>query len=98
MAITSSSTPAEVWAAFIDNAGYDDEGDLAEAKLFRKVCRILVGKYRTMSAGEEGRSYSLESLQQMLKDVDEWIKAHPDTSAAGYRGRAAYFSMENFRG
>jgi hypothetical protein len=34
----------------------------------------------------------------MLKDVDEWIKSHPDTSAASYRGRAAYFSMENFRG
>jgi hypothetical protein len=98
MAITSSSTPAEVWAAFIDNSDYDDTRDRAKAMVFRKVCRILIGKYRTMSAGEEGRTYSLESLQQMLQDVDDWINANPDKSAAGYHGRNRYFAMENYRG
>jgi hypothetical protein len=94
-AINSSSTPAEVWAAFVDSAGYDEDDDRAKAKTFRTVCRILIGKYRTMSASRDGQSLSLESLHQMLKDVDAWIHANPDPSSPG---RARYFAMENFRG
>ena len=94
-AITSSSTPAEVWAAFVDNAGYDEDDDRAKAKTFRTVCRILIGKYRTMSASRDGQSLSLESLHQMLKDVGHWLDAHPGPSSPG---RARYFAMENFRG
>jgi hypothetical protein len=94
-AINSSAPPAEVWAAFVDNAGYDEDNDRAKAKTFRTVCRILIGKYRTMSASRDGQSLSLESLSQMLKNVDNWIQAYPDPDSPG---RARYFAMENYRG
>ena len=94
-AITSSSTPAEVWAAFVDNASYDETDDRTKAKTFRTVLRVLIGKYRTMSAGRDGQTLSMESLQQMLADVNAWIHANPDPAAPG---RTRYFAMENFRG
>jgi hypothetical protein len=96
MSLSSTSTDAEVWAAFDDNADYEASGSSAMALAFRTACRYLMRR-RPTEIGRGNRSITMESLQQLYKDAGDWITLHPSTSANG-GSRVRYLSMENFRG
>ena len=56
MAPTSTSTFAEVAAQYDDNADYDLNGSVSQAKLFIHAARILIRRRPTYAAGEGGQS------------------------------------------
>jgi hypothetical protein len=96
MSLTSTSTDAEVWAAFDDNADYEATGSRAEATAFRTAIRYLMRR-RPTAIGRDSRNVTLESLQSLYEDAQAWLDTHPATSGTN-SGRTRYLSMENFRG
>ena len=94
--LSSNSTDAEVWAAYDDNASYDEDGSRAKALAFVTACRILRRRL-PLSAGRGPQSVTRESLDAEISAAKAWLDAHPATTGSG-SGRVRYLSMENFRG
>ena len=94
--LSSNSTDAEVWAAYDDNASYEEDGSRAKALAFVTACRILRRRL-PLSAGRGPQSVTRESLDAEISAAKAWLDAHPATTGSG-SGRVRYVSMENFRG
>jgi hypothetical protein len=93
--LTGTSTDAEVWAAYDDNASYQEDASAAKANAFISACRIL--RRRTpLSAGRGGQSMSFESLGAEIDAAQRWLAANPSTSGAGST-RVRYFDGSDFR-
>ena len=92
------SNDAEVWAAYDDNASYEEDGSRAKALAFVTACRILRRRL-PLSAGRGPQSVTRESLDAEISAAKAWLDAHPATTGSGSgNGRIRYLSMENFRG
>jgi hypothetical protein len=59
--LSSNSTDAEVWAAYDDNASYEEDGSRAKALAFVTACGILRRRL-PLSAGRGPQSVTRESL------------------------------------
>ena len=94
--LSSSSTDAQVLAAYDDNASYEEDGCRAKADSFITACRILRNRL-PLSAGRGPQTFTRESLQAEIEAAQRWKDAHPATTGSG-SGRVRYLSMENFRG
>lgn len=70
--LTSSSTLAQIEAAYADNASYAEDDSLAKAKLFETACRLLIFKL-PRSAGHGDAQVTLNDLRDELRDVQSWI-------------------------
>lgn len=95
--LDSSSTLAQIEAAYDDNASYEEDGSVAKAKVFVTACRMLVRRYRKKVQRGGGTAIETEvaRLQDELKRASTYVAQH-DT--AGNRGGGAkYVSFENFR-
>lgn len=93
--LSSTSTDAEVWAAYDDNASYEEDGSRTKAQAFITACRLLARRL-PISAGRGTQNVTRESLQQQIEDARTWLDLHPATSSGG---RVRYFGMaEDFRG
>lgn len=80
--------------AYLDNADYDVDGSVAEAKAFRTACRRLIVMLPTTasrggSAGSQQVGFRLEEVRRSLQEVDAWLSqndgdsypvTHPDFS------------------
>jgi hypothetical protein len=89
MALTSSSTLAEVYAQYDDNAGY--EGNLAKARLFLEACRILKRRDPEVNTSSDGRSMTRQSIDSDLKQVQGYLQKFDTVNQPGcsfVRGRA----------
>jgi hypothetical protein len=95
--LTSESTEAEVWAAYDDNASYEEDGSVTKANAFITACRIL-SRRRPTQIGRGDRSTTLESLRQEIADARAWIAAHPVSTGANARTSATFADFRNFRG
>jgi len=94
--LSSSSTDAQVLAAYDGNASYEEDGCRAKADSFITACRILRNRL-PLSAGRGPQTFTRESLQAEIEVAQRWKDAHPATTGSG-SGRVRYLSMENFRG
>jgi hypothetical protein len=98
LAISSTSTLAEVIAQFEDNADYDVSADTAKAKLFIVACRILLRRNPNEVAHGTGRvRIEPGAIQGELDAAMAWLKANDSTSVAGPRGYVRYANFRNFR-
>lgn len=97
--LTSSSTDAQVFAAYDDAASYAEDDDPAKAKLFVTAVRILLRRLPTFSAHGTARTQlSTELLQKQLERAEEWLASNDtETVSAGGAGVATHFSLEGFR-
>lgn len=75
--LSSQSTNDEVFAAFDDNAGYEQSGSLSQALEFQTACRILLRRLPS-SIGTDGQTVSLNTsfLQSELERVQRWIASY----------------------
>ena len=96
MSKLSSSTDAQVLAAYDDNASFEEDGCRAKADSFITACRILRNRL-PLSAGHGPQTFTRESLQAEIEAAQRWKDAHAATTGAG-SGRVRYMSMEKFRG
>ncbi len=93
--LSSSSTDAEVWAAYDDNASYQEDASRSKASAFITACRILARRL-PISAARDGQSVSRESLREEVADANAWLAANPGSSGSGST-RARFGNLERFR-
>jgi hypothetical protein len=68
-ALTSTSTLAEVSAAYDNGASYLEDGSVSKAKAFITACRFLIRRYTT------GASVAGSSIQRDLKLIQSEMQA-----------------------
>jgi len=93
--LSSSSTDAEVWAAYDDNASYQEDSSRTQALLFQTACRILARRL-PLSGGRDGQSFSRESLREEAQAAQAWLNANPGSSGAG-SSRVRFGDFRDFR-
>ena len=93
--LSSSSTDAEVWAAYDDNASYQEDASRSKALCFVTACRILARRL-PISAGRDGQSATRESLQAEVAAAQAWLISNPASSGAGST-RVRFGDFEDFR-
>lgn len=94
--LDSTSTLAEVQAAYDDNASYEEEGSLAKAAAFVTACRILRRRIlRVSQQGSTRAEIDPATLQVELQAAQRWIAANSANAAAG--GGTRFSSFEEFR-
>ena len=79
VALDSTSTNAEVRAAYDDNASYDDDQSVAKARAFRTACRMLIRRLTEQSSdGDQSlsRRENLRQLREELSRVEQWLGQH----------------------
>lgn len=95
MSLDSSSTYAEIEAAYLDNAGYDEEGSTAKAKAFVVACRLLMLVWpKRADHGDTRLETSIEQIQAELTAAQRWLATHPTDGAAA---RVKHVDFRNYR-
>lgn len=97
--LTSSSTPAQIQAAYADNASYAEDNSAAKAKAFITACRMLLGltPSSTSTAGVSV-DINLEVVERQQKSAETWLATHA-VADSGSIGRVRHLAFsEDFRG
>lgn len=76
--LSSTSTDTEVFAAYDDNASYEEDADLDKAKAFVTACRVILRRL-PMEFLLKGvtRKYSAPALRAEIADAKTWITENP---------------------
>lgn len=77
--LSSTSTLAEVLAAYRDNASYEEDGSVAKARAFITAVRFQLGyAQRERKGGASGaeHEFNLEMLREELKDARAFVAAY----------------------
>lgn len=94
--LSSSSTLAEIVAAYADNASYEEDSSASKAAAFITACRLLLLKIpkRTKHAGGSEIEVDPAQVREEMAAARNWSAANGGTSGSGgYR----HASFENFR-
>ena len=88
----SSSTLAEVQAAYDDNASYREDADTTKAAAFITACSILMRRIprSAESGGRERIEHELVRIENERNRAEIWLR-----SQGGSKER--YFSVEEYR-
>lgn len=93
--ITSSSTLADVRAAYLDNLSYETDGSVAKARAFVEACRAILS-WPSDSMKETVRSmFDLTRIENQLTQAQDWIAAN-NTSGAHF-GQVKHVDFGGFR-
>ena len=99
--LSGTSTLAEVWAAYDDNASYEEDGDAAKCAAFITACRILLRRQPSRSAktggsGGGGSDIQFDPAQfaAELAQARKWLAVNRTNGP----GRVVEPDFTNFRG
>ena len=82
--LTSSSTDAEVNAAYDDNASYAEDSSATKAAAFITACRFLLRRMaKTAGHGPATLTLSPELVLQEMRAAQAWLAANPTDTNAG---------------
>ncbi len=94
--LDSTSTLAQIKAAYYDNASYDEDSSTAKASAFATACRFLLLKLpkRMAHGGRGGDEVELDPVQIRLQldAARQWVSANQ------VGGSVKHVSFANFRG
>lgn len=91
--VTSSSTVAEIEAAYIDNGSYVEDASVAKCRAFITAARALMIRLpSTATKGANTLSFNLENIKEELKAAQSWLEAR-DTSGADLPGPAITYAQ-----
>ena len=97
--LTSSSTLAEIQAAYYDNASWEEDASTTKALAFVTACRFLLLKLpkRVAQGGRGGNETELDPsiIRAELNAARQWLAF---SSAAATGGGVKHVSLEGFRG
>lgn len=97
MTITSSSTLAEIVAAVVDNAGYQENNSLTEAKAFVTAARVYIFKFPKRQKNRLSETeLDVKELRAELKEAQQWIQANGGD--ASVKRRIVHPDFGGFRG
>lgn len=96
--LSSTSTTAEIKAAYDDNASYEEDGSATKARAFITACRLLLRRL-PVQVGRSGRGseevrLDPDLLRRQLEDAQVWLASSPDASDLG---GVRHPSFANFR-
>ena len=81
--LTSSSTLADVQAAYDDNASYLEDNSVTKARAFVTACIFLMRRKAERSRhGPAEHEFDIESLRLQLKEARRWLGMN-DTARTG---------------
>ena len=93
--LDSTSTLAEIIAAYADNAGYAEDGSTSKAAAFCTACRLLLLKLPKHSSSGTASGHEVDfDLVQIRGELDtaaQWLSLKSET------GVIKHYSFENFR-
>jgi len=91
--LASSSTDAEVLAAYDDNASYEEDESTAKAAAFITACRFLLRRMARKSGdGTVEAELSPDLVRDELKAAQSWLAANGQTG-----GGALYADLSIYR-
>lgn len=93
--LTADSTDAEVWAAYDNNASYEEDASRTKAHAFITACNILKRRLPLQSS-RESQSISRESLTEEAEQARRWLAANPGTTGAG-SDHVRFADLSSFR-
>lgn len=93
--LLSSSTDAEVWASYDDNASYQEDASRTKALAFITACRFLRRRL-PISAARDGQTTTRESLGEEVAQANAWLSANPGSSGSGST-RVRFGDFQDFR-
>lgn len=96
MSLTATSTDAEVWAAYDNNASYEEDGSRTKALAFITACRIILRRRPTATKRDGnggGLEVSFESIREEMESARRWLAANPGSA----RTTARHADFSNFR-
>ena len=96
--LSSSSTIAQIKAAYDDNASYDEDASVAKAKAFITACRLLIRKTPEELAKGTGRvKINVDLIAGELSEAQQYVAANDTSGSGGADSRVRHVSFENFR-
>ena len=94
--LTSSSTLAQIVAAYVDNASYEEDASTTKAAAFISACRIiLIKRPKKAAVGGEEIELDLELIARELDSARRWLATNGSVAAGG--GGVKAISFEGFR-
>ena len=99
MSLTSSSTDAQVRAAYEDNADYDTTASVAKAKLFVQACRIRLSRMQDEVAHGDARvQESYQKIADQLDAATSWWSANDeDATTSKIRASVRHPDLRSIR-
>lgn len=96
--INSSSTLAQLEAAYDDNCSYAEDNSPAKCRTFMTACRMLLRRYpRMVGTGQNHTHFNPDLLQKELETAQEWLEANDTGSPQASGPRITRTSFEQFR-
>jgi len=94
--LTSASSLTEIKAAYLDNASYQEDADLAKARAFITACRMLLLKLPQHASQGDGVEVTLDvrMLQNEMNAAKRWIA---NSAAGSIGGGVRVASFQNLR-
>ena len=93
MALSGTSTLAEIQTAYLENADYQESGDVTKAKTFVTACRMLLVKMpEEADHSGERLQFDMELIRDEMKAAQSWLQAK-DTS----KRRAKFHDFSDYR-
>ena len=94
--LSSASTDADVWAAYDDNASYEEDNSPTKAAAFITACRILLRR-RAQMAEYSTRKMTFESIKSEMEQARVWLSANPTSSMSSGRSTVRFSDFSLFR-
>lgn len=96
-ALSSASTAAEVRAAYMDNASYEEDGSATKAAAFITACRLLLLMMpKLINQGSAQLATSPDQIRAEMTRAQAWYATNAETSAGG-NGSVRYADLRDFR-
>lgn len=85
--LSSSSTLAQVKAAYDDNASYAEDASVTKAKAFLTACRILLRRLPARSKSGDGSEVELDValIRKELEEATSWLSQNDLSGGGGVR-------------
>lgn len=95
--LSSSSTIQQIKDAYDDNASYEEDNDVAKAKIFVTACRMLLMKIPKLAGHGGGQvAMSPDLIRKELADARTFLQAN-DTSTSARKRRVLHPDLSNYR-
>jgi hypothetical protein len=82
------ATLATAQAAYLDNADYDENASVSQAKAFRTACRQLIvllpsNAMRGAGSNQQTASFRIDEVRKQLEACECWLAVNDTTGSPG---------------
>jgi hypothetical protein len=97
--LSSAATDLQVFAAYDDNASYEEDQSVEKAAAFVTACRMLLRRVpkRQSKGGRGGQEMEIDPrvLAEELREAQDWLRRNDSSRSTS--GQVAEMDFRNFR-